>query len=86
MPNGNELNELMEFENHFKEKLPDERLLFIAQQTYYLTNKVDSLNIKFDDCISGNTNNKKTSAVSGGISGGIMAGIALLIEYLRGSK
>jgi len=91
MPDGNEINEQLEFIERIKAMPPDERSLETARLTYTLVSKVDvldtkvtSLDTKFDDCISGNGSNKKTSAISGGVTGGIIATVIALIEYFKG--
>ena len=89
MPNGDELNEQLEFEERIKAMPPDDRTLFIAKQTYVLSNKVDSidkmvagLDTKFDN-LSGVGINKKTVATTSGITSafivGIIEGIKLII-------
>lgn len=90
MPNGEELNEQLEFEERIKDMPSEDRTIFIAKQAYALTNKfgsierkVDALDVKFDN-FNGVGISKKTSAVSGGITGGIIAVAIALIEYFRG--
>jgi len=74
VPNGDELNEQLEFEERIKSMPAEDRVIFIAKQTYYLTTKVDSLNTKLDN-FSVTGNSKKTSATTGGITAAIMIGI-----------
>ena len=49
MPNGSELTNQLEFEERIKSIPPEERIIFIAKQTYTLTTKFDSMNKKFTD-------------------------------------
>ena len=86
MPNGEALNEELEFEERMKAKSPDDRTIFIAKQTYALINKfdsmdkkVDALDVKFDSFSVGGVS-KKASAASGGITAAIIVGI---IEGLK---
>ncbi len=80
MPNGEDLNELLEFEKRIKEMPSEDRSIFIARQTYTLMTKMDGLDKKFDETIE---YKKKVSAISGGVSGGIIAGIITLFEFFR---
>jgi len=82
MPNGSILNEELEFSERITHMTPDERTIFVAKQTYTLTTKfdnistkVDALDTKFDECISGNGANKKTSGVTGGVTAAVIVGI-----------
>ena len=71
-PNGDELNEQLEFEERIKNMPSDERTIFIAKQVYALANKVDALTV---GGIS-----KKTSAATSAITTSVMVGI---IEGLK---
>ena len=78
---ADELNEQLEFEERIKTMPPDDRTIFIAQQTYFLTSKVDKINTKVD-CLDTKLDNfaisgitKKTSATTGGITAAVIIGI-----------
>ena len=43
MPNGDELNDQLEFEERIKAMSSDDRSIFIAKQVYNLMNKVDTI-------------------------------------------
>ncbi len=83
MPNGNQLNEQLEFEERVKALSPDERSIFIANQTYTLVNKVDNLSVKFDS-FNGTGVNKKTIATTSGITSAIIVGIIEGIKLIVG--
>ena len=90
MPNGDELNDQLEFEERMKAKPPDDRTIFIAKQIYALTNKFDSidkkvteLDTKLDNC-TGMGINKKTVATTSGITSAIIVGIIEGIKLIIG--
>lgn len=83
MPNGEALNEELEFEERIKNLSPDERSIFLAKQAYALTSKFDRLEKKFDECSGMGYANKKVSALSGGLTGGIAAVLIVVIQYFR---
>lgn len=81
MPNGEDLNEQLEFEERIQKMSSDDRTIFIAKQTYALTNKFDgidrkvtALNTRFDT-FNGVGISKKTSATTGGITAAVIIGI-----------
>lgn len=87
MPNGEQLNEQLEFEERIKAMLPDDRTVFIAKQVYTITTKFDDIDKKVTK-LDGKVDNlslggvsKKTSAVSGGATGGIIAAIMIVVDY-----
>ncbi len=67
MPNGDDLNEQLEFEERIKAMTPEDRTVFIAKQVYALTSKVDTL------AVGGIS--KRTSATTGGITAAVIIGI-----------
>ena len=79
MPNGDALNEQLEFEERIKSMTPDDRIIFVAKQTYALTTRFDILDTKLDNLGVGGVG-KKTSVVSGGVTAGVIVGI---IEGLK---
>jgi len=83
MSNGDELNEQLEFEERIKSMPPDERTIFIAKQTYALTNKFDSLDKKLDN-YAGMGVSRKTSAATGGITAAVLLGIVEGLKAIFG--
>jgi hypothetical protein len=90
MPNGDALNDQLEFEERINTMDLNGRSIFNAKGIYALSIKVDVLNDKFDaldkkfdECLDNGGANKKASAISGGITGGIVGVIIAVIEYLR---
>ncbi len=90
MANGEALNEQLEFEERIQKMPPDERTVFIAKQTYALTNKFDSidkkvtdLDAKFDN-FNGIGINKKTVATTSGITTAILIGIVEGLKLIIG--
>lgn len=90
MPNGDELNEQLEFEERIKAMPPEDRTIFISKQTYALTNKFDNLskqianlNTKFDN-LNGIGVNKKTVATTSGITSAIIVGLIEGIKLIIG--
>ncbi len=82
MPNGEALNEQLEFEERIKDMSLDDRTIFIAKQTYALTNKFDDidrkiadLDTKFDSFTIEGGSSKRVSAATGGITAAIIVGI-----------
>ena len=78
-PNGDELNEQLEFEERIKAMTPDDRTIFIAKQVYSLSEKVSDLDTKLDT-FNGGGISKKTSATTGGITAAVIVGV---IEGLK---
>jgi len=72
MPNGDELNEQLEFEERIKAMTAEDRAIFIAKQVYALTTKVDNLSIT--------GTSKKAVATTSGITTAVIIGI---IEGLK---
>ena len=79
MPNSGDLNEQLEFEERIKSMPSDERTIFIAKQTYALTNKFDAIDKKLDS-LTGNGINRKAVATTSGITSALIVGI---IEGLK---
>jgi len=90
VPNGDELNEQLEFEERMKAMPPDDRTIFIAKQTYALANKFDAMDKKFTDLdtkfdnFNGTGVNKKTVATTSGITSAIIVGIIEGIKLIIG--
>ena len=72
MPNGDELNEQLEFEERIKAMTPDDRSIFIAKQVYALTGKVDTL--------ASNGISKRMVATTSGIT---VTTIIAIVEGIR---
>ncbi len=89
-PDGEALNEQLEFDERIKAMLPDDRTIFIAKQAYVLTNKLDNmekkvtaLDTKFDN-FNGIGVNKKTIATTSGITSAIIVGVIEGIKLILG--
>ncbi len=80
MPNGEAINEQLEFTERIRAMSSDDRSIYTAQKVYELTIKYEKLNNKFDSCFD-NRSNKKTSIATGGIAGFAVAVIIGIIEY-----
>lgn len=76
MPNGDELNDQLEFEERIKAMTPDDRTVFIAKQVYALTNKVE--------CLSTGGTTKKASAATSGITAAVIVGAIEGLKALFG--
>ena len=76
-----DLTDQLEFENRIKDMTPLECSMYVARQTYRLSNQVDEINKKIDDYMK--PADKRIGAISGGISGGIIAASIAVIEYIR---
>jgi len=70
MPNGEELNDQLEFEERIKAMTPDDRSVFIAKQVYALTTKVEAIT----------SISKKAVVTTSGIT---TATVVAIIEGLR---
>ncbi len=75
MPNGDVINDRLEFQERIKAMPVEERTTETALMIYDLITKVETLAV-------GGTS-KKASAMSGGITGGIIAAGIALAEYFR---
>ncbi len=76
MPNGDELNEQLEFEERIKKMSLDDRTIFIAKQTYALMNKFDGF--------GSSGVNKKTVATTSGITTAVIVGLIEGIKLIIG--
>jgi len=76
MPNGDELNEQLEFEERIRSMSADDRTIFIAKQVYALTTKVDALN--------GVGANRKVVAATSGITAATIIGIVEGLKVIFG--
>ena len=76
MPNGDALNEQLEFEERMKSMSPDDRTIFIAKQVYSLTNKMDGL--------TGIGVSKKAVATTSGITTAIVIGVVEALKLIVG--
>lgn len=83
MPNGEALNENLEFIERIKRMPPDERSLEMARLTYSLVEKVDALDTKMDNLSMGGIS-KKASAASGGITAAVIIGIVEGLKTIFG--
>ncbi len=90
MSNGDELNDLLEFEQNINALKLEDRVTFVAKQSYTLTAKVDVLREKVDN-LSGKVDSfsevgitKKTVATTGGITAAIIIGIVEGLKTLFG--
>jgi hypothetical protein len=85
MANGHEINEELEFKERIRKMTSEERTLFVAEQTYDLTNTVSVLAKKFDDCLDP-AQGRKAGALTGGITGTVTAILVGLANYFMGNK
>jgi len=76
MPNGDKLNEQLEFEERIRAMSLDDRTVFIAKQVYALAAKVEHLSTR------GITN--KASAATSGVTAAIIVGIAEGFRFIFG--
>ena len=83
MPNGDALNEQLEFMERMKKMSLEERSFEMARLSYTLVTKVEALDSKFNDCIS-NKGSKKMSATTSGITAAVIIGLVEGIKTLLG--
>jgi hypothetical protein len=79
MPNGDELNEQLEFKQRIKSMTLEERSVFNAEGIYALTEKMEALGTKMDSCL---IDNKKSAEKFGAASGGLISIVVGIIAGL----
>lgn len=85
-----DLNEQLEFEERMRSMSPDDRQVFIANQTYALCKQFDNMEQKISDIdtkfdnLNGLGVNRKTIATTSGITSAIIIGLIEGIKLMVG--